>query len=242
MNVNFTCIAAAKLEVESLRGRVVILDGAHTLNPQAANSLLKVLEEPPPSTLFILIAPSPTAVLATLRSRSRTVLFRPLSVSELRKIQMAPDWALHAARGSVEKLRELMEPEALESRTTAAALLEGFLADDEFLLRSDWREYLREKGAYGRLIGFWTSFARDGLVVHAKGKDTFANPDQKNLLATMAKEDRRRIEKLGESCLQLDRELTFNRDPQLAIEELFLKLRKNPEGPHGMDRSSRPSR
>lgn len=55
------------------RKRVYILDRADTLNESAANSLLKVLEEPPPYVLFILLAPSTARVLPTIVSRSQTV-------------------------------------------------------------------------------------------------------------------------------------------------------------------------
>lgn len=50
--------------------RIVIIEEAESLNPAAANSLLKMLEEPPPKTVFFLVAPTPKHVLATLRSRS----------------------------------------------------------------------------------------------------------------------------------------------------------------------------
>lgn len=59
------------LSLQSIsRHRVIIIEEAESLNPAAANSLLKVLEEPPEKTVFLMIAPSPKHVLPTLRSRS----------------------------------------------------------------------------------------------------------------------------------------------------------------------------
>lgn len=59
------------LNLQSIsRHRIVVIEEAESLNPAAANSLLKILEEPPPKTIFFLIAPSPKHVLPTLRSRS----------------------------------------------------------------------------------------------------------------------------------------------------------------------------
>jgi DNA polymerase III subunit delta' len=49
--------------------KVVILSPAHALYPNAANSLLKTLEEPPPRTLLLLVTSQPSRLLATLRSR-----------------------------------------------------------------------------------------------------------------------------------------------------------------------------
>lgn len=62
--------------------RVVIIDDANDLNIAAANALLKVLEEPPRQTVFLLVAPQPGALLATIRSRCRSLAFEPLTGSQ----------------------------------------------------------------------------------------------------------------------------------------------------------------
>lgn len=59
------------------RRKVAVIDGAHLLNLSAANAFLKTLEEPPPKTSIILIAPSAQAILATLASRSTQIRFSP---------------------------------------------------------------------------------------------------------------------------------------------------------------------
>lgn len=207
------------------RARVVIVDNAQALNPQAANALLKVLEEPPESTFIILLAPSPSALLPTLRSRSRVVPFRALTSRELTQLQPAPDWAVRAARGSLERLRGLLDPAVQETRLGAARVLESLLSNKDFLTLSEWREVVREKGVFPRLVSFWTAFARDGLVVHAKGKDELMNPDQKNLLSLLGQQPLPLVESLVERCLRLESETLSNRDPQLAVEELCVYLR-----------------
>jgi DNA polymerase-3 subunit delta' len=66
--------------------RVVIIDGAHLLTTEAQNALLKLLEEPPPHTLIVLVAEHLEALLLTVRSRCRLVHFvRPgeAAVAEL---------------------------------------------------------------------------------------------------------------------------------------------------------------
>lgn len=65
------------------RRRVYILEQAETLNESAANSLLKVLEEPPPYAIFVLLASHQARVLPTIVSRSQVVRLRPASVVEL---------------------------------------------------------------------------------------------------------------------------------------------------------------
>jgi DNA polymerase-3 subunit delta' len=63
--------------------RVVIVDPADDMNTNAANALLKNLEEPPARTVFVLIAHSPGALLPTIRSRCQIVRFQPLPEDEL---------------------------------------------------------------------------------------------------------------------------------------------------------------
>ena len=63
--------------------RVVIVDVADEMNRSAANALLKVLEEPPARTALLLVAHSPASLLATIRSRCRTLDLRPLGPADL---------------------------------------------------------------------------------------------------------------------------------------------------------------
>jgi DNA polymerase III subunit delta' len=87
-------------EVRRLRGflahsadkdayRVVIVDQADELNPNAANALLKSLEEPPPRTVFLLISSEPGRLLPTIRSRCRSLALAPLDQEDLRKAVLA---------------------------------------------------------------------------------------------------------------------------------------------------------
>jgi len=63
--------------------RVVILTDAQTMNQEAANALLKVLEEPPADTILILTAAQRTDLLPTISSRCRHIRFSPLNFDEL---------------------------------------------------------------------------------------------------------------------------------------------------------------
>lgn len=72
--------------------RVVIIDSADDLSRQSANSLLKILEEPPAQSLFILINHSPGKLLPTLRSRVQLVPFYPLHVSDMSALCKIQGW------------------------------------------------------------------------------------------------------------------------------------------------------
>lgn len=59
--------------------RIAIIDCADDLNRNAANALLKLIEEPPPRSLFLFVAHRPAQILATIRSRSRMLTLSPLA-------------------------------------------------------------------------------------------------------------------------------------------------------------------
>ncbi len=68
--------------------RVVVLSDAQTMNPEASNALLKVLEEPPPQTILILTALQATDLLPTVTSRCQLVKFNPIPCKDLTEMLM----------------------------------------------------------------------------------------------------------------------------------------------------------
>ena len=93
--------------------RFVIIDTADDMNRNAANALLKALEEPPKQTLFFLISSAPGRLPPTIRSRCRTLNCNALSTTDLVRIveQSVPgfkdrndqEMILHLAEGSARK-------------------------------------------------------------------------------------------------------------------------------------------
>ncbi len=65
------------------RKRVCIFDGADRMKAEGANALLKTLEEPPPETLLILLAPERNSLLPTISSRCQQMSFAPLPIDEM---------------------------------------------------------------------------------------------------------------------------------------------------------------
>ena len=78
--------------------RVCIVDTVDELNPNAANALLKVLEEPPQQSLFLLVSHAPARVLPTILSRCRKFLLRPLANADV--IRSGGTSGQHQARRS----------------------------------------------------------------------------------------------------------------------------------------------
>jgi DNA polymerase-3 subunit delta' len=114
--------------------RVCIVDTVDELNANAANALLKVLEEPPRQSLFLLITHAPGRVLPTIQSRCRKLPLRPLAVDDV--IAAAAEAgqiprddpslaeAARAAEGSVARALTLLGGDALKLHQRTAALLE----------------------------------------------------------------------------------------------------------------------
>lgn len=75
--------------------RVCIVDSAEDLNRSSANALLKLIEEPPPRSLFLLVAHRPGLILPTIRSRARLLGLRPLETSEIVAAvgSLGPPWS-----------------------------------------------------------------------------------------------------------------------------------------------------
>lgn len=113
--------------------RVCIVDTVDELNPNAANALLKILEEPPRQSLFLLVSHSPGRVLPTILSRCRRLPLRPLSKADVIRAanhatELASDdpsliEAADAAEGSVARALTLLGGDAVKLHRKTAALL-----------------------------------------------------------------------------------------------------------------------
>jgi DNA polymerase III subunit delta' len=116
------------------RWQIVVIEDADRLTEGAANALLKVVEEPPPSTVFLLCAPSvdPEDIAITLRSRCRHVALVTPSVDAIARVLVDTDglsaedaqWAASVSGGHVGRARRLAtDPEARDRREHALAMV-----------------------------------------------------------------------------------------------------------------------
>jgi DNA polymerase-3 subunit delta' len=115
------------------RWQIVVIEDADRLTEGAANALLKVVEEPPPSTVFLLCAPSvdPEDIAITLRSRCRHVALVTPSVEAIAGVLVDRDglsesdarWAASVSGGHVGRARRLVtDGDARERRQRALSL------------------------------------------------------------------------------------------------------------------------
>ncbi len=119
--------------------RCVIVDTADELNQNAANALLKSLEEPPPRTFFLLVTSEPGRLLPTIRSRCRVLDLKSLGEQNLKRAAMQAmrpsdaeppgpsDWVrlMQLSEGSVRRLLLLWTSDGLKLQVRIEALFDA---------------------------------------------------------------------------------------------------------------------
>lgn len=135
------------------RRRVFIVDEAERMNQAAANSILKVLEEPPESSQLILITAKPYALLTTIRSRCQMMSFAPLTQVEmeayLRANYKRPDeetrMLARLARGSIGRALEIDLGIYREQRAMMMEMIEAQAVTRDTVKLLSAAEYLGRK-------------------------------------------------------------------------------------------------
>jgi DNA polymerase-3 subunit delta' len=172
------------------KNRVFIVGEAEKMTEEAANSFLKILEEPPFFSHIILTTHNPYLILPTIRSRCQVLSFSAVSREEMEKILVEKGYKKEQAklipllvRGNLEQALSLEWEEVQRKRKHAWQL---FL----FLLRkkdvSDFvRNYTSSKNIFIKeeleeILEFFSSFCRDFMLIREKGDCSYLlNPDYK---------------------------------------------------------------
>lgn len=147
--------AALRATAASGGARVAVIDGAETLNRNAANALLKTLEEPPPGAVLILISHRPGRVAATLRSRC----------AKLRLAPLAPD----LVEAALARLAPALDG---EERRALTLLARGSIGRALTLAEGGWL------GLYRGLAGALASDPPDRLALHELSATLARTADQ----------------------------------------------------------------
>lgn len=218
--------------------RVIIIEEADLLSQEAGNGLLKTLEEPPPSVVFILVASDEEALLPTVVSRCQRVEFPPLSAAAM-EAALVKHWTVEPERAQLlsrlsggrlgwalavkdnedllhqrrEKLAGLVELAAagLEQRFAhAAQLASQFEADRDTLLDT---------------LQLWLDWWRDLMLIKEGCGRWTTNIDQKDILARGARSfTLAQIKAAMTSIAAALYQLRHNVNQRLALEVLMLDL------------------
>src|SRR5882762_2088711 len=154
--------------------RVCVVDSADELKyPEGSNALLKMLEEPPPRSLFLLVSHAPGRLLPTIRSRCRRLALRPLGQGDVVRAAStalgadagdpAVAAAAAAARGSVSQAIALAGGPMLALREKVAALLGALPSTDPRALHALGDELDRDRGLLHVFVGAVRDWLSGGL-------------------------------------------------------------------------------
>lgn len=212
-------------------------------SPEAANALLKLLEEPPPATRFILTASEPGRLLPTIRSRTVPLHASPLpldTVSDFLQRHTGVDaerarWAAGLARGSIGRALGFLpdgdDPGGLEARRREAlALVEAALADGRgagFTLALE--QSAREGRRLVELFAFVEEWLRDLAAVATGAEEEVMSRDALPRLRSLVTSRGLHPSAVAGTLplLEESRELARgNVNPQLIVAELVRRLRR----------------
>ena len=217
---------------------VVIIDGAESMSEEAANALLKTLEEPPPQVMFLLLTTNEDAVLPTIRSRCQNLTLLTMSKEKmierlLTDRQVSPEqaehlfrlsrgclgWAISAVDDSqvleqrqadLEKMQETLDA-GLETRFTYANEVASLFGSD--------REAAKD------LLALWLRWWRDLLLIKEGAEEFLHNADHSDPLRSQASGlSTPQIVQFIKCLMQTLSSLDSNANPRLAMEVLMLNL------------------
>jgi DNA polymerase III subunit delta' len=218
--------------------RVYIIDEAGQLSMEAANRLLKTLEEPASKILFILLTANVRLIPATVISRCQTLKLSRLKISELesslikhwniepekatllsRLSHGCPGWAIEASKNP-ELLQERREKFEKMISIVKSGYSERFTAAAQLAL-----QFSKKRASVYETLDTWTSWWRDILLAKTGCNSDIASIDHMPGLVEMAGAyNLVQIKTTIESICKASEQLKLNANARLALEALMLNI------------------
>jgi DNA polymerase-3 subunit delta' len=218
--------------------KVFIIEDAEYLSTEAANSLLKVLEEPPPKVTWLLLAADEQRLLPTVASRCQRLELKPIPLEQTQKIltdsynvdlskvkllahlcQGCLGWALSVLADDKLFQQRCQRIDKLSSLLTAS-LEERFAYAQELAAQLS-----QDRKSVAEVAKIWLSWWRDLMLIKGNCKEAITNIDYETVLEEQAEilslsEIKRFISNLSSA----QEEISQNVNPRLAFESLMLNL------------------
>lgn len=227
---------ALKSDTETTR--FVLIEDAQLMNREAGNCLLKILEEPPDSTIFVLIAPGIGDLLPTIVSRCRHIRFSPIPQKDLADYLVSHQGLEHnhamiaasLARGSLSRALDMVQADWISYRNFIVDLL-CQLPD----LPAAHRHALAEMLAANRdklevIFEILKNWYRD-LAVFSSSQKSIYNLDIRGRIESSSQQMPTElvIEK-SDAVIRAENALASNANPRIALDVMLTELaRKNPQ-------------
>ncbi|HSF29669.1 MAG TPA: DNA polymerase III subunit delta' [Candidatus Tectomicrobia bacterium] len=223
------------LTLQAYEGRVkvAILDDAGKLTVEAGNALLKMLEEPPLRTLFVLICQHLGNLPATVISRAQVLRFGVLTHDQVVDILQkhgresgAAERATYLSGGRPGAALTLDLPVVLERRAEALQLLTEARSGDAAGVLAHAEHWARRKGDHDTLFQMLLSLIRDLAVSRAGGGETLLmHGDLRDALAPLAAGvPAATLRDIFDIVHAAEEAIAHNANPQLAFEVMLFKI------------------
>jgi DNA polymerase III subunit delta' len=216
--------------------KIYILDGAEKLTLQAANSLLKFLEEPSSPIVALLLTDNGQAILPTIRSRSQLVPFHPIAASDMQAGLLKEGHpsllvraAVHLASG-LDACREIIQQEGFaETRNVVIQLGKESLTKYTAAMVTLSQEVFKSGSIQQpeRLMSMLLLWYKDMIHFQAGREDAIVFIDQLDWIRNHA--FARSVEgwvSCMESTLEAGKRIRAHVAPQLAFEQFLVKLQE----------------
>lgn len=185
------------------RARFVVIHDAQTLNPSAANALLKAIEEPPAQTYFFIFAASEKHVMSTIRSRCQIVRLR------------SPDLRFRIQQ-------DLRDPDEKFHAQTAGMILQQLHQAQGYLSQA-LRERLRDRESFVKVGQHLSALLRDALFLQQSESAPLRYTEQMDFLKNVALWPKEKLAETQALAQGLELSLRENRDLNLVFEEFWIR-------------------
>ena len=228
--------SGAKTPTYEGKYKVFIINGAENFSIDAANTLLKTIEEPPPQVVILLLAVSEAEVLPTIVSRCQRIELLPLPGNQItnmliERYHIAPSRAEFLARIAHGcpgwAINALQDDKVLTERSQILdTLIEIIGADIEKRLNFAGylaNEFSRNRRSLNTFFALWSDWWRDLFLVKERHKEFIINIDREEELVQQAAHlTTRQITDFIRDMQKLRSNLVQNANPHLVFELLML--------------------
>jgi len=220
------------------RYKVFIIDGAELMSTEAANCLLKTLEEPPAGVIFVLLTANESVLPATVVSRCQRLELRPLATSQV-GVALVKRWGVEAQKaGLLARLSHGALGWAISAADDDSLLEQRSQRLDKLLdiTSADYEErfdyvnqliawFSQSRSLVQEVLDLWLDWWRDLLLVKLGCGDGITNIDRQDRLVSLAQgyslaETRAFISSIKSAGEQLRQ----NANPRLVLEVLMLSI------------------
>ena len=224
--------------------KVFIIDGAEQLSNEAANCLLKTLEEPIGKVIFILLATNDQFLPVTVISRCQRLELSPPAVTEV-EAALISRWEIEPSRAKLLArlshgrlgwaLSATLDDGVLQQRTDK---MQGLfdITDADYEQRFSYAaelatQFNQKRGSVQKVLALWLDWWRDLLLIKVGCNEAITNIDLETRLVDSARSyNLTQIRAFINSIQMAGKQLRQNANPQLVLEVLMLDLPKREEG------------